>query len=60
MLEQPNNQELGVWQLYLFTLKPPQTREKYKGRMEKFFDFGRIGGKTIEEKNICFVEEIKY
>ena len=56
-----NNQEdeLSIWKLYLFALKSPLTREKYQGRIEKFFDFTRMEGKTAEEKSTSFVNKTK-
>ena len=35
------------------------TREKYQGRIEKFFDFLGLEGKTVEEKSISFVQKAK-
>jgi integrase len=36
-------------------MKSPVTREKYQKRLEKFFDFLRLEGTTIEEKSVVFV-----
>jgi hypothetical protein len=33
-------------------MKSPVTREKYQKRLEKFFDFMNIKGRTAEEKSI--------
>ena len=55
--ELKNNEELGIWKLYLFALKSPLTREKYQKRMEKFFDFIGMEGKTVEEKSLSFVKK---
>jgi hypothetical protein len=55
--ELKNNDELGIWKLYLFALKSPLTREKYQKRMEKFFDFIGMKGQTIEEKSFSFVNK---
>jgi hypothetical protein len=51
------NVELDIWQLYLYSLKSSQTRKKYQGRIDKFFDFVRIEGKTTEEKSTKFIEK---
>ncbi len=51
-----NNQELDPWSLYLYAMKSPVTREKYQKRLEKFFDFVDIEGRTVEEKSNVFVE----
>ena len=59
MVEQHNNQELDIWSLYLFALKSPVTREKYKTRLEKFFSFIGMEGQTTEEKSNTFVEKVK-
>ena len=52
-----NDEELGIWRLYLFALKSPLTREKYQNRMEKFFGFIGLDGKTVEEKSLRFFKE---
>ena len=57
MLEFKNQEELGIWKLYLFALKSPLTREKYQGRIEKFFDFIKLEGATIEEKSLNFIQK---
>ena len=49
--------ELNIWQLYLYSLKSSQTRKKYQGRIDKFFSFAGVEGKTTEEKSIKFVEK---
>jgi integrase len=54
-----NGMEQGVWSLYLYAMKSPVTREKYQKRLEKFFDFINIKGKTIEEKSKAFVNKAK-
>ena len=36
-------------------MKSPVTRQKYQKRLEKFFDFLNIRGKTVEEKSKVFV-----
>jgi hypothetical protein len=65
-VEQENNninikdsQELGIWSLYLFALKSPVTREKYKTRLDKFFNFIGLKGDTVEEKSDSFIERYK-
>ncbi len=57
MLELKNNDEIGIWKLYLFALKSPLTREKYQNRMGKFFDFIGLDGNTIEQKSVSFVRK---
>ena len=50
-------QELSddIWSLYLYGMKSPMTRQKYIGRLNKFFDFLELKGATPEEKSKCFV-----
>jgi hypothetical protein len=58
VLELKNNDgELGIWQLYLFALKSPLTREKYQNRMDKFFDFVGSDGINVEDKSSSFVRK---
>ena len=42
-----SNQELDIRSFYLFALKSPVTREKYKTRLDKFFNFLSLDGKTV-------------
>jgi hypothetical protein len=56
VFELKNQEELSIWKLYLFALKSPMTREKYQGRIEKFFDFLKLEGSTIEEKSLRFIQ----
>ncbi|MDN5847542.1 MAG: hypothetical protein L0H53_14855 [Candidatus Nitrosocosmicus sp.] len=51
-----NNDDTDIWSLYLYAMKSPVTKQKYQKRLEKFFDFLQIEGKTIEEKSIIFVK----
>jgi integrase len=56
---QINNLGQDTWSLYLYAMKSPVTRQKYQKRLEKFFDFLDIYGKSIEEKSIVFVVKAK-
>lgn len=40
-------------------MKSPVTREKYQKRLEKFFDFLKLDGNTIQEKSIVFVDTVR-
>jgi hypothetical protein len=51
------DEEFGIWRMYLFALKSPLTREKYQNRVEKFFDYIGLEGKTVEEKSLRFVKK---
>ena len=59
IVEQNNKQEQNVWSLYLFALKSPVTREKYQKRLERFFNFLGLDGRTTEEKSDVFIEKAK-
>ena len=59
MSENNNQDELSIWKLYLYALKSPLTREKYEGRIDKFFDFLGVEGKNVEEKSLKFVNKSK-
>ena len=56
VVEQNNNLELNVWSPYLFALKSPVTREKYKTRLDNFLNFIGLEGRTTEEKRSTFIE----
>ncbi|HEX5186669.1 MAG TPA: hypothetical protein VFV86_07240 [Nitrososphaeraceae archaeon] len=59
MIDHQNDMELNIWQLYLYSLKSSQTRKKYHGRIDKFFSFVGLEGKTTEEKSIQFIEKAR-
>ncbi len=60
MLEFENkNEELGIEELYLFALKSPITRDKYKRRLQTFFEFIGIDDVTFQEKCLDFVNRSK-
>jgi len=52
-----SQEELSIWKLYLFALKSPLTREKYQGRIDKFFDFLALEGKSVEDKSLRFIQK---
>ena len=54
-----SNQEPDIWSLYLFALKSPVTREEYKTRLDKFFNFIGLEGNTVEEKSHSFIERYR-
>jgi hypothetical protein len=43
-----------AWSLYLYAMKSPVTREKYQKRLEKFFNFINMEGKTVETTKIKY------
>ena len=42
--------DLNPWTMYLYAMKSPVTRDKYQKRLGKFFEFIRLEGAAIEEK----------
>jgi hypothetical protein len=50
---------MDPWSIFLYGMKAPMTREKYRGRLATFFDFiGFIEG-TMEERAKTFTERGK-
>ncbi len=59
MLEfQNKNEEPGIKELYLFVLKSKVTRDKYKRRLQTFFEFVGIEGFRFQEKCDNFVKQV--
>jgi len=48
------SEELDPWPLFIFAMKAPMTRDRYKTRVAKFFDFIGLDkeGYTVEEEAI--------
>lgn len=44
------------WSLFLFAMKSSMTREKYRGRLVKFFDFVGVEGTSMPERARTFVK----
>jgi hypothetical protein len=51
-----NNIMMDPWSIFLYGMNAPMTREKYKGRVAKFFDFIGLTGGTMEERAKTFTE----
>ena len=55
--------ELDPWSLYIYAMKSPMTRDKYKARLAKFLDFIGIeaedGYKSLEDKARTFAKKSK-
>jgi hypothetical protein len=49
---------MDPWSLFLYGMKAPMTREKYKGWLAKFFDFLGLQG-PMEERASAFAERGK-
>lgn len=50
---------MDPWSLFLYGMKAPMTKEKYKGRLAKFFDFIGLTEGTMEERAEAFTERCK-
>jgi hypothetical protein len=53
---QSSEPDSNPWTLYLYAIKSPVTMDKYQKRLDKFFDFIRLDGGSIEDKSRAFVE----
>ena len=47
------------WSIFLYGMKAPMTREKYRGRLAKFFDFIGLTEGTMHERAKTFTEKGK-
>jgi hypothetical protein len=47
---------MDPWSIFLYGMKAPMTREKYIGRVAKFFDFIGMTEGTMEERAKAFTE----
>jgi hypothetical protein len=50
---------MDPWSIFLYGMKAPLTREKYRGRLAKFFDFIGLTEGTMEERAKTFTERGK-
>ena len=50
---------MDPWSIFLYGMKAPMTREKYRGRLAKFFDFIGLTEGTMEERAKTFTEKGK-
>jgi hypothetical protein len=37
--EKASSSTMDLWSIFLYGMRAPMTREKYRGRLAKFFDF---------------------
>jgi hypothetical protein len=51
--------EMDPYSMFIFPMNSPLTREKYIGRLAKFFDFIEMTEGTMEERCIVFAERAK-
>lgn len=54
--EETSSTKMNPWSIFLYGIKAPMTREKYRGRLAKFFDFIGVTEGTIEERAKAFTE----
>jgi hypothetical protein len=54
--EKASSSTMDPWSIFLYGMKAPMTREKYRGRLAKFFDFIGLTGGTMEERAKAFTE----
>lgn len=60
MLElKEDNQQPDLAEMYFFALKSPVTRDKYKRRLENFFNFIGIEGESFQDKCNNFFNQSK-
>jgi hypothetical protein len=50
---------MDPWSIILYGMKAPMTRERYRGRLAKFFDFIGLTEGTTEERARTFTERGK-
>ena len=55
------SEELDPWSLFIYAMKAPMTKDRYKTRVAKFFDFIGLNkeGRTVEEKARIFANRGK-
>lgn len=51
--------ELDPWMLFINSMRAPMTRDRYRTRVAKFFDFIGIPGKSLEQKARTFAKKGK-
>jgi hypothetical protein len=58
-VEEASSSMMDPWSMFLYGMKAPMTREKYRGRLAKFFDFIGLTEGTMEERATAFTERGK-
>ncbi|MDQ4101894.1 MAG: hypothetical protein M3115_06895 [Thermoproteota archaeon] len=51
---------MDPWSIFLYGMKAPMSREKYRGRLARFFDFIGLTEGTMEERAKAFTERSIY
>ncbi len=54
-----NNNYLSPFQKFIYVLRAQETKRQYPKRLQIFFDYLQIQGKTIEEKSNIFYTHIE-
>jgi hypothetical protein len=57
--EETSSPMMDPWSIFLYGMKAAMTREKYIGRLAKFFDFIGLTEGTMEERAKTFTERGK-
>jgi hypothetical protein len=57
--EEEASSTMDPWSLFFYGIKAPITRQKYRGRLAKFFDFVGLTEGTMEERAKTFTEKGK-
>ena len=50
---------MDPWSIFLYGMKAPMTREKYRGRLAKFFDFVGLTEGSMEDRAKTFTQRGK-
>jgi hypothetical protein len=58
-MQEEEASSMDPWSFFLYGMKAPMTREKYKGRIAKFFDFIGLTEGTMEERAKAFSQRGK-
>ena len=53
-MQEEEASSMDPWSLFLYGMKAPLTREKYRKRLAKFFDFTGLKEGAIEERAKAF------
>jgi hypothetical protein len=57
LVESTGSEQLDPWSLYIYAMKAPMTRDRYKTRLSKFLDFiGIAAGTTLQEQAKAFAK----
>ena len=54
--EEASSSTMDPWSIFLYGMKAPMTREKYRGRLAKFFDFIVLTG----EDNLMLIRTTQH